>query len=638
MKISTILDRIDAGQIALPEFQRGYVWNRDQVRGLLQSLYRKHPVGSLLMWETRADTTSVRGGAGHLSNVELLLDGQQRVTTLYGIIRGRSPRFFDGNAGMFTGLHFNLEDESFEFYAPLKMKDQWQWISVTKVMASQDALGEAMQHVQHHAPHAAHLFGRLSGIAAIKDTELHVESITGEDKTIDVVVDIFNRVNSGGTKLSKGDLALARICAGWPEGRGEMKWRLDKWRDAGYDFSLDWLLRCINAVVTGEALFSALKDVHTPVFREGLGSAELAIDRFLNMASGRLGLDHDRVLGSKGSLPLIARYLSVRGGNASPAERDGLLYWYVHTLLWGRYASSTETVLNQDLAAIEQPDGAIDRLIEQLHTTRGDLRLHPRDFGGSTIGARVYPLLYMLTRASHSVDWGTGVELSNHLLGQRSALELHHIFPKALLYAAGYKRDEVNAVANFAFLTAETNGAISDRAPGDYLVEYAARHPGALESAWVPSDRALWSVARYRDFLAVRRELLATAANRFLDGLRAGTLSEPSPQSVQSAVQLTQEDREVRECNEWVIGQGLPGGEHYYELIDPRSGDLLVVIDLAWPSGIQEGYSEPVALIIGQEPEAEVAARAGGFRTFPSTGSLRTYVRERIMAMDAVPV
>ena len=56
MKISTILDHIDSGHMALPEFQRGYVWNRDQVRGLFDSLYRRHPVGGLLVWATESKT------------------------------------------------------------------------------------------------------------------------------------------------------------------------------------------------------------------------------------------------------------------------------------------------------------------------------------------------------------------------------------------------------------------------------------------------------------------------------------------------------------------------------------------------------------------------------------------------------
>ena len=113
MKISTVLDHIDSGHMALPEFQRGYVWNRDQVRGLFDSLYRRHPVGGLLVWATESKTAAHRGD-GQLAAgiVKLLLDGQQRMTSLYGVVRGKPPKFFDGNAQAFTGLRFHLDAET----------------------------------------------------------------------------------------------------------------------------------------------------------------------------------------------------------------------------------------------------------------------------------------------------------------------------------------------------------------------------------------------------------------------------------------------------------------------------------------------------------------------------------------------
>ena len=84
MQIQTILDQIDLGAMALPEFQRGYVWNREQVRGLMYSLYRKHPVGSLLVWVTQTDNADARGDQElQAGSVKLLLDGQQRITSLY---------------------------------------------------------------------------------------------------------------------------------------------------------------------------------------------------------------------------------------------------------------------------------------------------------------------------------------------------------------------------------------------------------------------------------------------------------------------------------------------------------------------------------------------------------------------------
>lgn len=135
MKISTILDHIDSGHMALPEFQRGYVWNRDQVRGLFDSLYRRHPIGGLLVWATESKTATHRGdGPLAAGVVKLLLDGQQRMTSLYGVVRGKPPKFFDGNAQTFTGLRFHLEQETFAFYQPVKMQDDPLWIDVTELM------------------------------------------------------------------------------------------------------------------------------------------------------------------------------------------------------------------------------------------------------------------------------------------------------------------------------------------------------------------------------------------------------------------------------------------------------------------------------------------------------------------------
>jgi hypothetical protein len=228
MRISTILDHIDNGHMALPEFQRGYVWNRDQVRGLFDSLYRRHPVDGLLVWATESKTAAHRG-EGQLAAgiVKLLLDGQQRMTSLYGVVRGKPPRFFDGNSQAFSGLRFHLDAESFAFYQPLKMQDDPLWVDVTELMKKgATGLGEFIARLSgrpEHVPKVGGYVGRLSHLLGITDVDLHVEEVTGTDKTLDVVVDIFNRVNSGGTKLSKGDLALAKICADWPEARDTMK-------------------------------------------------------------------------------------------------------------------------------------------------------------------------------------------------------------------------------------------------------------------------------------------------------------------------------------------------------------------------------------------------------------------------------
>lgn len=656
MKVETILSQIDLGAMALPEFQRGYVWNRDQVRNLMLSLYRKHPVGSLLVWVTKTDSANARGDQTlNPGTVKLLLDGQQRITSLYGIIRGKPPKFFDGNAKAFEGLYFNLESESFEFYAPMKMEGDPRWLNVTEIM--QQGAGAIMPKLLQ-VPELQHdistFLNRINAIDKIKDIDLHMEEVTGEDKTVDVVVDIFNRVNSGGTKLSKGDLTLAKICAEWPEARDEMKKRLNKWRKAGYHFKLDWLLRNINAVVTGEALFSAMKDVDSATVRSGLETTEKVIDRQLNIIASRLGLDHDRVLGSRYSFPLMSRYLVQRGGKcATQAERDRLLYWYIHTFLWGRFSGSTESKLNSDLEAIEKVDmsgdnGALDRLVENLRLMRGDLRLNANDFSGSSRGNRFYPLLYMMTRACRARDWGTGDELTAHLLGYLSRLEIHHIFPKKLLYDYGYTRRQVNAIANFTFLTQETNLEVTKRDPAEYIPAYEAKNPKAVATHWIPMDPELWKVENYLDFLSERRKLLAKAANEFLEKLAAGHVPEPvsidEVNAIESAAAVVpggiiddEEEARLVKCNEWVQKQGLPEGEMSYELVDEESSEIFAVLDLAWPNGLQEGLSQPAALLVDEGPDVEEAANQAGFRFFTTVKGFKEYVREEILALTDPP-
>ena len=645
MKINTILDQVDLGSMALPEFQRGYVWNRSQVRALMDSLYRKHPVGSLLVWVTKTETANARGDRElPPGSVKLLLDGQQRVTSLYGIIRGHPPQFFDGNEQAFTGLYFNLETETFEFYAPIRMRDDPLWVDVSKLM--NQGVGEFIGSMYENPdlrPRMNEYIARINSIDAIENVDLHIEEVTGEDKTVDVVVDIFNRVNSGGTKLSKGDLALAKICAEWPDARSQMKQRLTKWAGAGYHFKLDWLLRCVNTILTGEALFLALHKVDAPQFQEGLVKAEKSIDYLINLISARLGLDHDRVLGSRYSFPLLVRYLVDRGGQLTDyRERDQLLSWYIHTFLWGRYSGSTETVLNQDLAAIEKAEDGMTRLTDQLRQVRGDLRIGPNDFLGWSRSARFYPLLYLLTRVHHAKDWETGVELSAHMLGYLNRLQIHHIFPKSLLYANGYTRAEVNSIANFTFLTQDTNLKVSNRDPAEYLEGYAEKHPGAVESHWIPMDRELWKVENYPHFLAERRELLAQAGNEFLDSLLAGSVPqiEPAPSildheaEVIGGIETEEEEGILLDANVWVTERRLPEGEFGYELIDEPTGRLLAVIDLAWPEGLQEGYSDPVALLIDEDAELEATVNRAGYSFFTDVDSFHRYVEEEILSLE----
>ncbi|MBI4184902.1 MAG: DUF262 domain-containing protein [Proteobacteria bacterium] len=648
MKISTILDHIDSGHVALPEFQRGYVWNRDQVRGLFDSLYRRHPVGGLLVWATESRTATHRGdGPLAAGVVKLLLDGQQRMTTLYGIVRGKPPKFFDGNAQTFSGLRFHLESQTFAFYQPLKMQGDPLWIDLTELMKNgTTGLGEFVARLNQNpalAPKVGDYIGRLSQVLGIVDVDLHVEEVTGAEKSLDVVVDIFNRVNSGGTKLSKGDLALAKICADWPEARDTMKQQLKRWEKSGYSFNLDWLLRSVNTVLTGEAKFSFLHGKSAEEIQDGLKRAIKRIDTCLNLIAGRLGLDHDRVLFGRFGIPVMVRYLDQRDGTLDARNRDKLLFWFVQAGMWGRFSGSTETYIDQDLAALEDDGDALDRLLDQLRLWHGGLRTEPGHFAGWSLGARFYPVLYLLTRMGEAKDWCTGLPLKAGLLGKMSRLEVHHIFPKAQLYKLKFKRPEVNALANFCFLTKETNLCIGEKLPEEYFPEVEAKHPGALASQWIPMDPRLWKAENYRDFLEARKALLAVVTNRLLAELLHGEtrwleesapLAPPSATGVPGGIASEAEEEQLTALNDWIESHGLPRGVLAFDFADPTTGEQQAIFDLVWPNGIQEELSQPVTVLLNESAETLALASRGGFRCFASTEDFKAYVLKEILALE----
>ncbi len=644
MQIVTILDHIDSGYMALPEFQRGYVWNRDQVRELFRSLYLRHPIGGLLVWVTESLTAEHRGDAVLAPGiVKLLLDGQQRITSLYGVVRGRPPKFFDGNRDAFTGLHFHLGEEVFSFYQPVKMRDDPLWVNVTEVMrGGLDGLSEIYAMFTVHPelqPRMSEYMGRVNRLLGILNVDLHVEEVTGQDKTLDVVVDIFNRVNSGGTKLSKGDLALAKICASWPGARASMKEKLHEWSDAGFHFNLDWLLRSVNTVLTGEANFKFLHDKSAAEIEAGLYAAIRHIDTSINHISGRLGLDHDRVFFGRFGVPVMVRYLAAHGGMLTGAERDKLLFWFVQAGMWGRFSGSTESFIDQDLDALERGGGSLDALLEQLRLWHGGLRVEPGHFAGWSLGARFYPVLYMLTRMGGARDWGLGTPLKADLHGRMNRLEVHHIFPKAQLYKAGSDRTQVNALANFCFLTKTTNLAISDRLPEEYFPEIEAAHPGALASQWVPMDPLLWRIENFGAFLAMRQELLAAEVNHRMEELLHGDLRwlegaatvRPADAVVHGGITSDDEERELARLNTWMKENGLPAGIIAFDHSSTETGQTAAVFDLAWPNGIQEELSQPVVVLLNEGDETISIASAAGYRCFTKVRDFEQYVLREIL-------
>lgn len=222
------------------------------------------------------------------------------------------------------------------------------------------------------------------------------------------------------------------------------------------------------------------------------------------------------------------------------------------------------------------------------------------------------------------------LELRAELLGKLTSLQVHHIFPKALLRKHGFDRNEISALANFCFLTQDTNIKIGMRDPAEYLPEIQAKHPGVLESQWIPTDPELWRVERYSDFLAARRALLAASAQSFLESLRSseGPHGNQPLERLQVAEEVIDDPRteQVRELIAELSRRGYAEPEVDAEIPDPNTGAVLAVAEAFWPKGLQEELGDPVVLELDPDDADLPRLEELKIRVFTSVDALLRFV------------
>lgn len=523
--IQELIAHVRNDEILLPEFQRGYVWNRDQVRKLARALYRKHPTGHLLVWKTKKPS-GVRGGEAKADNHSLLLlDGQQRLTSLYVLFVGKPPPFYEGES-LFFNLYFNVQTEEFRFWQKSLMGADPHWINVHDFFkAGLNSLLERLDHMTDSEKAVVQTnLARFNRLDAIRNYTYQVDVMSGEDLTVEEVVAVFNEVNSAGTTLTKADLALAHVCTVWPEARSELRAFSSEMGKNGFPLDLNFLIRALAAAACGSVLLEgSFFNVAADDFKASWKKVKAAIEHLVNVLRHEAYVDSLRDLPTPNVLLPIVVYLADQGGSfTSPIEKSKFLRWMFLAAVWTRYSTSTESTLQKDIASLKSADPTA-QLIEAIRQDRGRLRLEGSDILGRGAGTSINKIAYIVARAADARDWFSGLTLYKKAIGKSNGLEEHHIFPKAVLYKSGYDsgtdRRIVNEVANRAFLTKRANGKILASKPEDYLPEVQATHPGALQAQSVPMNQDLWKVESYKEFLRERSRMLANSINDFLDSL-----------------------------------------------------------------------------------------------------------------------
>ncbi len=560
--LGSLMDSIELGTIGLPDIQRPFVWRNAKVRNLFDSMYRGYPVGYLLFWENAnaGGTRSIGSDSKQKIPNLLIVDGQQRLTSLYAVIKGIQV-LRQNYASEFIAIAFSPLTEKFEVADAAIRRDKTfipnisaVWDKKTNMFQLAAEYLEAVRTVREITPEEQeriqNSFIRLQNLLSFPFTSLTLSAHIDEEQ----VSEVFVRINSEGKKLNQADFILTLMSVFWDEGRAELEEFCRSARTPAtshaspFNYFIhpdpDQLLRV--SVGLGfkrgrlKSVYSILrgKDVDTNEASEITRDEQFSILKAAQARTLDLQYWHDflkairasgyrshQIISSQNNL-LFAYilYLMGRTEYAVPEHdlRGLVARWFFMSALTGRYTGSPESQMEADLArfrgltSADQFTGVLTQICDAALTSDfWDITL-PNEL--ATSAARSPSLFaYFAALNLHDArvlfsDQKVSELMDPSTKAQRASLERHHLFPKSYLNRLGITDTrQTNQIANYTMVEWGDNGAISDQPPSEYLPPLKERFTGKeLERMYywhaLPDG---WEELEYEDFLRQRRELMS---------------------------------------------------------------------------------------------------------------------------------
>lgn len=582
LTVNQLIEKIDTGELGLPELQRPFIWKDSKVRDLFDSLMRGYPIGYLMLWECPSLEKKKSIGVdlhSYDSPKEVIIDGQQRLTSLYAVMKGKKVinSKFDEKSII---ISYNPLQDKFEVgYQATKKDPEWIY-NISDVYTTSSSFKFINSFIKRLSEYRECKGGvlteaeqdtiseNINAIVNLKNHTLPVFDIKANAEEEDVS-EIFVRVNSGGVSLKQNDFILTLLSLYWDEGRKEIEEFSKestfptKGKTTSYNqittVAAQDLIRVVMAYAFDRArLKYGYKLLRGADFdKRGAVDGELRIQRFdtlkdklpdvldvhswhefLKAIMNAGYLSGDLILSGNAIFYSYAFYLIAKHRfHASYNENMHLTsLWFFYaslvSLYTGSFESTVESHLNsiKDLSTLkEYKDFILSRVNERLTNDYFDITLVGSEGlavsgkGNNAWNAYVAALNIMVAKILFSK--------SNLLVsklfepgtdGNRKSLEKHHLFPKAHMKAQGYTDAKINQMANYAFIDWKDNMDILDDAPSVYY-PIVCEGRSDEEILRMEEENALphgWENMPYEDFLVERRKLMAAKIKQAFDLLK----------------------------------------------------------------------------------------------------------------------
>jgi hypothetical protein len=465
------IEKLLAGEIVLPDIQRDFVWSGTQIPRLLDSLYNEWPVGSILLWNTSLDVptklAAVVQGTPVGGKPAILLDGQQRLTT---IARVMAPELVPlGQKAPDVRFHPGLHE--FKNANALNKKDP-HWIRVSEILRDGAQFRDLVKPIGLSQDAEDEWTDLLSGVARrIREYMLAVQTIHEDD--YETVAEIFNRVNTGGRRLSKGDLVMGSMAARWHGGRDVIESFEHELRGAQWGINREVLLRIMSVLTRSSPNHIRLLDLKSEdEWRDGWQKTENAVRHAVHFVRDDAGVPSRALLPTEYVIVLPAVLLHDTGGVLEPGDAQRLSSWLYLASAFGHYSGSLETTLSADINVLRRPGTSplpdLIRLAQEPRTPGA--RLTSEDIRGKSNRSPLLRLMQIRAVQLGAQSWWSHRAITDDPLMKGLSVEVHHIFPRAWLKKNGLgSHPELDTLANFGFLSKYDNIKISDGDPAVYL-------------------------------------------------------------------------------------------------------------------------------------------------------------------------
>ena len=448
--VGHLVDMIAKGELRLPEMQRRYVWTATRVRDLLDSLYRGYPSGTILVWETDQQQPSrdlaVEQSSSPFVAHKLLLDGQQRLTSLSAIIRGEPIKV--KNRKRPIQIAFNLDhpdgapgevleveddavlatedsddetlfegeddDDSPSIQERLKQRtfvvasrallSSPSWVLVSDIFKGAKSDWQFVKELVDSPddPKFEKYTKRLQKVRGIRDYP-YVMQVIPREFAYEEVAEIFVRVNSLGVKLRGSDLALALITAKWPNSLRLFEDFIEECEESWFTLDLGLVVRTIVVFATRQCRFRTVGSIKREALEEAWEKAKDGLRFAINFLRSNAGIEDESLLSSPLLMLPIAVTSVLQDERLTSEDERNLLRWLYVANARGHFSGSSETTLDADLALLFRGKGT-GSLIAPLESQFGRLHVEPSDFVGRGMRSALFSLAYLSMKHGGAKD------------------------------------------------------------------------------------------------------------------------------------------------------------------------------------------------------------------------------------------